>query len=114
MLSKMASMQPGNVTALAEWATRAFDLPRPPSKSVLYDAVRKRAALAAVPEGAYGYKKVFSPVVHAFERALVCELEAMEKEVKTVTDNALLVLAKHIVDKPHPLPVEKRPEFSKG
>ncbi|KAF1795821.1 hypothetical protein GQ600_23368 [Phytophthora cactorum] len=42
MLCKMASMQPGNMTALAEWATRAFDLPRPPSQSVLYDGIVER------------------------------------------------------------------------
>ncbi|KAG3092288.1 hypothetical protein PI125_g17175 [Phytophthora idaei] len=42
MLCKMASMQPGNMTTLAEWATRAFDLPRPPSQSVLYDGIVER------------------------------------------------------------------------
>lgn len=105
--------QPCTLQALSEWATRAYDLPTLLPQSTVHDILRRRAALTAMCEATQARKKLADPVMDQFEASLVAEFDKMEAEIKTVTDEALLTLARHWADL-RSLPSDKRPGFSKG
>ncbi|OWZ03801.1 hypothetical protein PHMEG_00024405 [Phytophthora megakarya] len=60
-----------NMNALAEWAARAFDLPRPPSSQSITRILQNEAILLKVPKVNYDRKKPVDPVEEEVDRALL-------------------------------------------
>lgn len=110
----MAGLHSYKPTGLAEWAARAFDLPKPPAESTIYTILDQREKFATLPMTSYGHKKVGDRATINFELALAAEFDTMEREVKTVTDDTLLVLAEHYATSVYKLDPDKVPGFSKG
>ncbi|KAE8955357.1 hypothetical protein PR001_g32140, partial [Phytophthora rubi] len=109
-MCKLYNKQPCSIADLIDWAVRAFELPKGPSQAAVYEMLRNQDKLSKLPKENYTYKKVADPVKDAFDRALLHNFDMMEDEL-TVTDEALLFRAINFF---LPVPLEKRPGFSKG
>lgn len=114
-IAYLSGGQLGNMTALADWATRAFDLPRPPSQSSLYNILRKKPELLKLHEDTYDKKKIADPVIDDIDRALLGEFDKVTSEVRTVPEYGLIYRSKIFVEEKYKhLPEEKLPGVSKG